>query len=85
MRDALQPVAVWPVVLRAGVAALVAALGQTGEAAEAQGVMAEALERFGPDFRTLMAPLRTSVHEDSVDIRELMRDGYRKAGVLDEG
>jgi TolB-like protein/Tfp pilus assembly protein PilF len=64
---------------------LIAALGQTGEAAEAQAVMADALERFGADFRTLMAPLRTTVHEDRVETRELMRDGYRKAGVLDEG
>jgi hypothetical protein len=32
-----------------------------------------------------MAPLPTSVHEDRVETRELMRDGYRKAGVLDEG
>jgi adenylate cyclase len=63
---------------------LIAALGQTGETAEAQGVMAEALQRFGADFRTLMAPLRTSVHEDRVETREVMRDGYRKAGVLDE-
>jgi TolB-like protein/Tfp pilus assembly protein PilF len=61
---------------------LVAALGQIGEAVEAQSVMAEALQRFGADFRTLMAPLRTSAHEDRVETRELTRDGYRKAGVL---
>jgi hypothetical protein len=63
---------------------LIAALGQTGEVQEAQRVMREALQRFGTDFRTVMAPLRTSVHEDTVEGREHMLDGYRKAGVLEE-
>jgi hypothetical protein len=63
---------------------LIAALGQTGEVDDAQRVMSEALRRFGADFRTVMAPLGTNVQEDTAAGREHMRDGYRKAGVLDE-
>jgi Flp pilus assembly protein TadD len=59
---------------------LIAALGQTGQAAEAQRVMAEAQQRFGVDFHTryMGAPLDTR-RED----REHLAEGYRKAGVLD--
>jgi tetratricopeptide (TPR) repeat protein len=62
---------------------LIAALGQPGQASEAQHVMAEALARFGPDFRTLMAPLGPTPMEDRAEDREHMLEGYRKAGVLD--
>jgi adenylate cyclase len=62
---------------------LIAALGQTGQADEAHHVMAEALERFGPDFRFNMAPLGPTPMEDRAEDRERMLDGYRKAGVLD--
>ena len=36
---------------------LIAGLGQIAQVGEAQSVMAEALARFGEDFRTLMGPL----------------------------
>jgi tetratricopeptide (TPR) repeat protein len=62
---------------------LIAALGQTGQADEAQRVLAEALQRFGDDFRTLMGPLGPSSMEDRLEDREHMLEGYRKAGVLD--
>jgi adenylate cyclase len=62
---------------------LVAALGQTGQASEAQRVMAEAIERFGEDFRALMAPIDSIQTEDRAEDREHMIQGYRKAGVLD--
>ena len=45
--------------------------------------MAEALERFGPDLRTLMAPLGPAPMEDRAEDREHLLEGYRKAGVLD--
>jgi hypothetical protein len=61
---------------------LIAGLGQTGHASEAQRVMAEALQRFGEDFRFHMRPLRASPMEDRAEDREHMLDGYRRAGVL---
>ncbi len=62
---------------------LIAGLGQTGQSDEAQRIMAEALERFGPDLRTLMAPLGPAPMEDRAEDREHLLEGYRKAGVLD--
>jgi adenylate cyclase len=62
---------------------LIAALGQTGQAGEAQRVMAEALQRFGEGFRFHMGPLRASPMEDRAEDREHLLDGYRKAGVLE--
>jgi predicted Zn-dependent protease len=64
--------------------ALIAALGQTGQVSEAQRVMAEALQRFGEDFRLPMGPLRASPMEDRSEDREHMLDGYRKARVLED-
>jgi adenylate cyclase len=59
---------------------LIAALGQTGRAAEAQRVMTEAVERFGAEFRVRFGrrppDVRVEDHEDFVL-------GCRKAGVLD--
>jgi adenylate cyclase len=62
---------------------LIAALGQSGQVSEAQRVMAEALQRFGEDFRFHMGPLRANPMEDRAEDREHMLDGYRKAGVLE--
>ncbi len=62
---------------------LIAALGQMGQVSEAQRVMAEALQRFGEDFRFHMAPLRANSMENRVEDREHMLDGYCKAGVLE--
>jgi adenylate cyclase len=62
---------------------LIAALGQTGEKGEAQRVMAEALDRFGADFRSYMGPLGPSPTEDRAGDREHLLEGYRKAGVLE--
>jgi adenylate cyclase len=63
---------------------LIAALGQTGQASEAQVVMADALTRFGEDFRSLMGPLGPNPTEDRAEDREHLLEGYRKAGVLEE-
>ena len=63
---------------------LIAGLGQMRQAGEAQRVMAEALERFGPDFRFHMRPLGPIPMEDRAEDREHMLEGYRKAGVFDE-
>jgi len=62
---------------------LIAALGQTGEPAEAQRVMAEALARFGEAFRFLMRPVGMVQEEELPKDREHMLEGYRKAAVLD--
>jgi adenylate cyclase len=62
---------------------LIAALGQTGEKGEARRVMAEALDRFGADFRSYMGPLGPSPTEDRAGDREHLLEGYRKAGVLE--
>jgi adenylate cyclase len=62
---------------------LIAALGQTGQADEAQRVMTEALEQFGPDFRFHMRPLGPTLMEDRTEDRDHLLEGYRKAGVLD--
>jgi len=62
---------------------LIAALGQTGNADEAQRVMTEALERFGEEFRTLMAPLGPIPMEDRTEDRDHLLEGYRKARMLD--
>src|ERR1700680_1048676 len=62
---------------------LIAALGQTGQATEAQRLMADALQRFGKDFRFLMGPLGPNPMETRAEDREHLLEGYRKAGVLD--
>jgi adenylate cyclase len=62
---------------------LVAGLGQIGETGEAQSVMAEALDRFGADFRFHMGPLGPSPMEDRAADREHLLEGYRKARVLE--
>jgi adenylate cyclase len=68
--------------LQAAYRTLIAALGQTGQADEAQHVMAEAVDRFGEDFRSAMQPVGAIPIEDRSEDREHMREGYRKAGVL---
>ena len=60
---------------------LLAGLGQTGQAEEAQRVMAEALERFGGEFQS---HLRGNAAENRVEDREHLIEGYRKAGVFIE-
>jgi hypothetical protein len=45
--------------------------------------MAEAVERFGEDFRSRMGPLPPYPIEDRVEDRERMIEGYRKAGVAE--
>jgi len=60
---------------------LLARLGQTGQAEEAQCVMAEALERFGGEFQS---HLRGNAAENRVEDREHLIEGYRKAGVFIE-
>ena len=60
---------------------LVAALGQTGQADEAQRVTAEAAERFGDDFRMRFRGRRAA--ENRPEDHERLIEGWRKAGVLD--
>lgn len=59
---------------------LIAGLGQTGHATEGQRVMAEAIERFGEDFRVRFGRRPPDVR---VDDHAHFLDGCRKAGVLD--
>jgi hypothetical protein len=44
--------------------------------------MAEVTERFGEPFRATMAPAGSIPVIDRPEDRELLREGYRKAGVL---
>ena len=46
--------------------------------------MAEALDRFGADFRFHMRPLGPNPMEDRAADREHLLEGYRKAGVLEK-
>ena len=46
--------------------------------------MAEVIERFGERFQLSMAPVGPIQMEDRTEDREHLRDGYRKAGVIDE-
>ena len=62
---------------------LIAALGQTGQVDEARIVMAEALERFGDDFRRLMALPLNELLELRPQDREHLIAGFRKAGLVD--
>jgi adenylate cyclase len=59
---------------------LIAALGQTGQADEVQRLMAEAIERFGDDFR---ARFRGRPAENRPEDHEHLVEGWRKAGVLE--
>ena len=59
---------------------LIAALGQTGQEREARRVTAEALERFGENFR---AQFLTRQAENRPEDQDHLIEGYRKAGVLD--
>ena len=63
---------------------LLAGLGQTGQAEEAKRVMAEVIERFGERFQLSMEPVGPNQMEDRTQDREHLRDGYRKAEVIDE-
>jgi adenylate cyclase len=67
--------------LRAAYRTLIAALGQTGQASEAQRVHAEAIERFGDDFPSRYT---TRPAENRPEDHEHLIDGWRKAGVLEE-
>jgi hypothetical protein len=59
-----------------------AAFGQMGQVAEARAVMAEALERFGEDFRHRMSPLPPSeIGELRPEDHERLIEGFRKAGL----
>ena len=61
---------------------LMAAFGQMGQVAEARAVMAEALERFGEDFRHRMSPLPPSeIGELRPEDHERLIEGFRKAGL----
>jgi len=60
---------------------LVAGLGQTGQADEAQRVMADALERFGGGFRSRFLEMTTETRAEDA---EHLIEGYRKAGALEE-
>jgi adenylate cyclase len=59
---------------------LVAALGQTEQTNEARTVTAEALERFGENFR---AAFLTRQAENRPEDQDHLIEGYRKAGVID--
>jgi hypothetical protein len=58
---------------------LLAGLGQMGQKEEAQRIMSGVIERFGEKFRLRNATLEVRP-EDSQHTRE----GYRKAGLIDE-
>jgi adenylate cyclase len=60
---------------------LIAGLGQTGQASEAQRVAAEAIERFGDDFPSRYTGTRPA--ENRPEDHEHLIEGWRKAGVLD--
>jgi hypothetical protein len=62
---------------------LLAGLGQTGQTEEAQRIMAESMERFGEGFRALMGPVETADTINRAEDQEHLREGWRKAGVLD--
>jgi hypothetical protein len=60
-----------------------AALGQLGRVEEAQSAMAEAQERFGDSIRYFMSPPTPDNREWRPENIELIRDGLRKAGIVD--
>jgi len=54
-----------------------------GQIAEARAVMAEALGRFGEDFRHRMSPLPPSeIGELRPEDHERLIEGFRKAGLV---
>jgi adenylate cyclase len=62
---------------------LMAAFGQMGQVNEARAAMAEALERFGEDFRYRMSPLPPSeIGELRPEDHERLIEGFRKAGLV---
>jgi pentatricopeptide repeat protein len=61
---------------------LIAALGQTGQVDGARIVMAEALERFGEDFRRFMSLPLNELLELRPEDREDLIAGFRKAGLV---
>ena len=66
---------------RTAYATLIAGLGQIGQPREAQRVAAEAIDRFGDDYRLC---LRGNAAENRVEDSEHLIEGYRKAGVFVE-
>jgi hypothetical protein len=56
-------------------------LGQIGQPREAQHVAAEAIDRFGEDYRLW---LRGNAAENRPEVSEHLIEGYRKAGVLEK-
>jgi adenylate cyclase len=60
---------------------LIAALGQTGQVDEARTVMAEALERFGDNFRRFMSLPLNELLELRPEDREHLIAGFSKAGL----
>jgi len=60
---------------------LIAALGQIGRVDEAQGVMDEALARFGERFRYFMSLPLDEIRELRPEDRAHLIEGFRKAGL----
>jgi len=60
---------------------LIAALGHTGQAGEAQRVHTEAIERFGDDFPSQYTGTRPA--ENRPEDHAHLIEGWRKAGVFD--
>ena len=63
---------------------LIAALGQLGLIDDARGAMADALKRFGEDFRHRMSAPPSEIPSWRPDDREHLIEGWRKAGVLEK-
>jgi Flp pilus assembly protein TadD len=62
---------------------LIAALGQLGLFDEARAAMADALSRFGEEFRSRMSVAASEILSWRPEDREHLTEGWRKAGVLD--
>jgi adenylate cyclase len=65
--------------LRSAYRTLLAGLGQLGQAEEVQRVMAGVIDRFGERFQ-----LRVMTSEVRREDSEHLREGYRKAGLMDD-
>jgi hypothetical protein len=62
---------------------LIAALGESGLFDEARATMADALGRFGDEFRSRMSSAATEILSWRPEDREHLMEGWRKAGVLE--
>jgi Flp pilus assembly protein TadD len=63
---------------------LIAALGQLGLLDEARAAMADALGRFGEEFRSRMAAAASEILYWLPEDREHLIAGWRKAGLLEK-